>query len=92
MILLEHYPRDLEPNVSQVERHWNNVHEEKESPADRPASFRRSEHIIDLNGKKKPGGRTGTVQAICVQERAEAEKEARWTYRHASGDLGAISS
>ena len=87
MVLLEHYARNLEPNVSRVERHWNNVHEEKGSPADRPASFRRSAYKIELNEKRKRGGRTGTLQAICVQDRTEREKEARWTDRHASGDL-----
>ena len=37
--------------------------------------------------KRRPGEQTSKVQAICVQDRAEREEEARWTDRHASGDL-----
>ena len=37
--------------------------------------------------KREPGGQTGKLQVICVQDRAEREKEARWTDRHASSDL-----
>ena len=92
MILLEYYARHLEPNVSRVERHWNNVHEEKGSPAGRPARFRRSAYKIELNEERKPGEHAGNLQAICVQDRAEQEKEARRTDRHASGDLRTRSS
>ena len=75
MILLERYARNLEPNVSRVERHWNNVHIDKWSPADRPASFRRSTYRIELNETRKPGGRTGTLQAMCVRDRAERQNK-----------------
>ena len=54
MTLLEYYARNLGPNVSLVERHWNNVHEEKGSPADRPASFRRPAYKIEPNEKGSP--------------------------------------
>ena len=76
MILLEHYGRNLEPNVRRVEQHWNNVHKEIGSPADKPATPRRSVYRIELNEKRKPSGRTGTLQAIYVPDRAEREKEA----------------
>ena len=61
--------------MGRVEWHWNNVHEEKESPVDRRASFRRSAYKNELNEKTKSGGQTGTLQAICVQDRAEIKKK-----------------
>ena len=48
VILLEYYTKNLKQNVSRVGRHWNKVHEEKGSPADRPARFRRSAHKVEL--------------------------------------------
>ena len=74
VILLKHYAKTLELNVSRIERRLNNVHEVKRRPADRPAGFRRSAYKNELNEKRMPGGQTGTLQAICVQDRAERRK------------------